>query len=315
MPTQQIVSVSDGARLTVSDLVGNPMWVPTKLKQLMQNQFISESLFRNGGSNPNGVVAYREGDPLFLDDDVEDVAEFGEIPVGIGRRGMPRVAFATKRGLAVRVSLEMIRENNIGQVNRQMMQLRNTFVRANDKAVKALLESVAIPTTAVAVPWTTAATSKPRTDIANGIETIASAAPAVAEGGSADENYGFMPDTIVLHPGLLPILQDNVNFMQVYQYNVPAAQAPNYTGSLPETVLGLSVVLSRAFPLNKVLILERGTVGFYSDTWPLEFTALYPEGNGPLGGPTQCWRSDAVHKRALAVDQPKAALWLTGVSA
>jgi hypothetical protein len=63
-----------------------------------------------------------------------------------------------------------------------------------------------------------------------------------------------------------------------------------------------------------VLILERGTVGFYSDTRPLQFTAMYPEGNGPNGGPTESYRSDASHKRAIAVDQPKAAIWITGIT-
>ena len=41
---------------------------------------------------------------------------------------------------------------------------------------------------------------------------------------------------------------------------------------------------------------------------------MYPEGNGPNGGPTESYRSDASYKRAIAVDQPKAAMWLTGVA-
>ena len=307
-----IVSVSDGSRITVADIVANPLFVPTKLKELMQNQFISEALFRNGGANPSGSVLYREGNPAFLDDEIADVAEFGEIPVSAGRRGIPRTAYATKKGLGVRVSKEMIDENNIGLVNDQMTQLRNTFRRHNDRSVKALLQSALVPTTAVADAWDTTS-GKPRTDIATAIEQVSTAAPTEAEGGSTDEYFGFEPDTIVMHYGLLPILQDNDNFMKVYQYNVPAAQAPNYTGALPQTVLGLSVVLSRTFPMDRVLVMERGTVGFYSDTRPLQFTALYPEGNGPNGGPTESYRSDATHKRALAVDQPKAALWLTGV--
>ena len=73
------------------------------------------------------------------------------------------------------------------------------------------------------------------------------------------------------------------------------------------------MIQSRTFPADKALILERGTVGFYSDTRPLQFTALYPEGNGPNGGPRETWRSDASHKRVMGLDQPKAAIWLTGL--
>ncbi|WP_431231523.1 hypothetical protein ACQ856_18345 [Mycolicibacterium psychrotolerans] len=312
-----IVSVSDGPAITVRDITGNPMWIPTAAKRLLDKQFISESLFRNGGSNPAGVVAYSEGDPSFLEDDVADVAEFGEIPVSSGARGTPRTAFAVKKALGVRVSKEMIDENRIDQVNKQLMQLRNTFIRANDRAVKSLFLSPLIPTVPAIDPWTDGSTSKPRTDIALAIEQISTAAPVSYPGGigSSDEFYGFEPDTIVMHRGLLPILMDNENFMKVYDTSATAGQAPNYTGALPTAVLGLNVVLSRTFPMDRVLVLERGTCGFYSDTRPLQFTALYPEGNGPNGGPTESYRSDASHKRALGVDQPKSALWITGVAA
>lgn len=311
MPTTGIVSVSDGSRLTVSDLVGNPLWIPTKLKQIIANQFISEALFRDGGPNPNGVVAYREGDPLFLEDDVADVAEFGAIPVSASGRGTPRVAFATKKALGIRVSKEMIDENNMGEVNRQMSALRNTFIRANDRAARQLVTSNAIPTLAVANAWDTA-NGNPRNDLLKGQAQMQTAAPLIADGGSDDESYGFDPDTIVMHPGIASTMLQNAKFQAVYGGDA-ATQNPLFTGQLPGNFYGMAVLKSYAFPLNKVLLLERGTFGFYSDTRPLQFTGLYPEGNGPNGGPTESWRSDASHKRALGVDQPKAALWLTGV--
>ncbi|ATN90818.1 major capsid protein [Gordonia phage Lysidious] len=305
-----IVSVSDGPSLTVSDLVKNPLWVPTKLKELMENQFISEALLRNGGKNDAGVVAFREGDPTFLDDDVQDVAEFGEIPVSAGRLGLPRAAYATKKALGVRISKEMIDENKIDAVNKQITGLRNTFVRANDRGAKALFSSPAVPTMPVSEPWDDPL-GKPRTDLAKAIEEISTATPDEA---TEDEYYGFEPDTIVLHPGLLATLMDNEQILKVYQGNV-ANESIAYTGAIPGLLMGLNVIKSRTFPVDKALILERGTVGFYSDTRPLQFTTLYPEGGGPNGGPRETWRSDASHKRAIGLDQPKAALWLTGLVA
>ncbi len=311
MATTSVVSASDGPRTTVSDLVANPLWIPTALKEDMTDIFLSEALFRNGGANPSGVVAYSEGDPSFLDSDVQQVAEFGEIPVSAGRKGTPKTAFAVKKALGVRISLEMVRENNVREVDRQLKALSKTFRLANDLSAKALLTSAAVPTLAVSAAWDTT-NGKPRKDLAKAIEQISIAAPAVADGGSAYEFYGFEPDTIVMHPGLRATLLDNDNILKVYQGNL-ADRSIAYTGALPEQLFGLNVVVSRTFPIDKVLVLERGTVGFYSDTWPLEFTPLYAEGNGPNGGPTQSWRSDASHKRAIALDQPKAALWLTGV--
>lgn len=303
-----IVSVGDGNRFTVSDLIKNPLFVPTKLKELIENQFISEALLRNAGRNDAGVVAFREGDPTFLDDDVQDIAEFGEIPVSSGQLGKPRAVYATKKGLAVRISKEMIDENNIDAVNKQITGLKNTFIRANDRGAKALFASPAVPTMPVSAPWDDV-NGKPRTDIARAIEQVSTAAP---EEATEDEYYGFEPDTLVVHPGLLATLMDNEQILKVYQGNV-ANESIAYTGAIPGTIMGLNVIQSRTFPVDKALICERGTVGFYSDTRPLQFTALYPEGGGPNGGPRETWRCDATHKRAIGLDQPKAALWLTGL--
>ncbi|OQQ28707.1 phage major capsid protein [Prescottella equi] len=309
--TTNLVSVTDGGGITVSDLVANPMFVPTKLKELMENQFISEALFRNAGSNKSSIVKFTEGDPTFLEGDVQDVAEFGEIPVSHGRRGEPRIAIATKRALGVRISKEMQDENDIDAANKQMTGLRNTFVRANDRAAKAVLMSSAVPTMPVSKAWDDVA-SKPRTDIVNAVDEISNAAPNEAQGGSEDEYFGFEPDTIVVNTGLLATLMDNEDILKVYQGNI-ADQNIAYTGALPAKIYGLNVIQSRTFPRDRALILQRGVAGFYSDSRPLTFTALYPEGGGPNGGPTETWRSDASIKRAIGLDQPKAALWLTGL--
>lgn len=312
MATTPVVSVTDGPRLTVSDLVGNPLWIATKLQELMLNQFISETLFRNAGPNPNGLVGYYEGSPTFLVGDVEDIAERGEIPLTYGERGTPIVARATKRGLGVGISLEMIRENKIGQVQSDIMRLRNTFIRADDRVARNLIQSNAVPTLAVDTPWDDETDGNPRYDLALAIREVADAAPDDSQGGSDDEWYGFQADTIVLNPGIFPTLLNSEKFLKVYNGNV-ANESILYSGRLPGQIFGLDIIASKAWPLDEVTVLQRGVVGFYSDTWPLEITGLYPEGNGPLGGPTQSYRCDATHKRAIALDQPKAAVRITGI--
>lgn len=304
--TTPVVSVNDGPRITISDLIGSPLMIPTKIKELMLNQFISEALFRDEGDNSNGIVAYTEGDPMFLEQDVQDIAEFGEIPVATGKRGVPVVAYANKRGLAIRISREMIKANKVGDVQRQITQLTNTFKRADDKVARTLLRS--LPSLPVANEWDTT-DGNPRLDLATGIREVTEAAPANA---SDEEWYGFQPDTIVLNPGILPTLLDNEKFLKVYQGNI-ANESIAYKGALPSQIFGLSVIGSMAWPTTEVTILQRGVVGFYSDMFPLEITGLYPEGNGPLGGPTQSYRCDATHTRAIALDQPKAGIRLTGI--
>ena len=304
--TTPIVTLGDGPKLTVSDLVGNPLMIPTKIKELMLNQFISESLFRNEGENSNGIVAYTEGDPMFLEQDVQDIAERAEIPLATGNRGVPVVAYSNKRGLGIGISREMIKANKIGEVQRQITQLTNTFKRADDRVARTLLKS--LPSLPVANEWDST-DGNPRLDLATGIREVTEAAPANA---SAEEWYGFQPDTIVLNPGILPTLLDNEKFLKVYQGNI-ADQSIAYKGALPSQIFGLNVIGSMAWPTDEVTILQRGVVGFYSDFFPFEITGLYPEGNGPLGGPTQSYRCDATHNRAIALDQPKAGIRLTGI--
>ncbi|MFH5209265.1 hypothetical protein ACHIPZ_13825 [Antrihabitans sp. NCIMB 15449] len=303
-----VVSVTDGPRTTVSDLVGSPLAIPTKIIDLLKAGFISESLLRNAGANPNGLVQYSESTPLFLGSDVENVAEYGEIPVGAGQIGTPRIAYALKKGLGVRVSKEMKDENRIDDVNRQIKQLTNTMVRADDRAIRTVLATA--PTMPAAAAWDTS-NGKPRKDFANAMEEIASAQPD-GTGYTDDEWLGFEANTIVCHPSLSAILIDNEDILKVYKDSLAPASIA-YTGRLPKDILGLAVLTSRSFPKDRVLVLERQTVGFYSDTRPLQSTALYPEGNGPNGGPTESWRSDTTIKRAIGLDQPKAALWITGV--
>ncbi|QIX48932.1 MULTISPECIES: hypothetical protein [Rhodococcus] len=309
MAPRTIVSGSDGAALTVADFLANPLLIPTKLKKLLENQFIAESLLRNAGANTSGVFAYHEGDPAFLADDIDELAEFGEITVSNAARGIPKVVFSTKRGKGIRVTLDMIRKNQIDDVNKQITALKNTFIRANDRAAKAIFNSV--PSFPVSTAWDVA-NSRPRRDIADAIFEISQAAPTAEQGGSEDEGYEFAADTIVLNPALLPILMDNDDLLKVYRGNI-ADQNIAYVGALPETIHNLQIIVSRAWPADRALILERGTIGFYGDARPLTFTELYPEGNGPNGGPRETWRSDATQERGLALDQPQAGLWLTGL--
>ncbi|MGN7134566.1 phage major capsid protein [Rhodococcoides corynebacterioides] len=307
MPTG-ILSVNDGGKTTVSQLVGAPMAIPARVLQLLDNAFISESLLRDAGSNKNGLVKYDEETPLYLDGDLQEVAEFGEIPVVSGQRGLPRIAVANKRAFGIRVSQEMRDENNIDAVNTQIIQAANTAIRAQERALRAAFSNPAIPTIAATAAWT-GSTAKIRKDLANAQEIIASATPTASQG---DDLLGFEADTVVFPGSIKPLLIDNEEFLKVYKDSL-STEDIRYTGKMPKDALGMTALATRTWPKDRVLVLMRKVVGFYSDTRKLSATGLYPEGNGPMGGPTESWRSDTTYKRVIGIDQPKAAVWITGV--
>jgi hypothetical protein len=294
-------SVSDGSRTTVADLVGNPLMIPARIIELLDNAFLTDVVFRNAGGNSNGLVGFEENTPLFLAGDVEDVAECG----------IARVAVGVKRGLGVRVSREMRDENQIDKVNLQIRQLVNTMVRSEERVLRALLLGASsIPTIAATASWA-GGTSKVRRDIANAIEKVNTAKPAAEV--STEEYLGFEPDTIILPNSIKAVLQDNAEFLAVYN-QTPEGEALQFRGAMPGQILGLNPLLTRFWPNDRALVLQRGIIGFRSDTRPLEATGLYGEGGGPNGGPTESWRTDTTRKRVLGVDQPLAACWVSGIN-
>lgn len=306
-----VLSISDGSRTTVSDLIGAPMTIPARILSVLDNHFISEAILRDAGPNGNGLISYRESTPLYLGRDEEFIAEFAEIPVSAGQLGLPRLSYALKKGAGVRVSREMRDENAIDAVNIQITQLQNTMVRAEERALRALFSSPAIPTIAASAAWNTTG-GLVRHDIARAQETIASASPS--GNTTSDDNFGFAADTIVWHTSTTTSLVDNDKFNSVFINNPLSDQQIAYTGRLPQQVMGLTALQSRSWDPTRVLVCERKTVGFYSDTRPLSITPLYGEGGGPNGGPTESWRCDATRKRGMGADQPLAACWITGVA-
>jgi hypothetical protein len=313
MPSYTVGSISDGSATTVRDLIGAPMMIPARIIDMLNNAFLTDVIFRDAGRNSNGLVGFEADTPLFLAGDVEDVSEFAEIPVAIGQRGVPRIAVGVKRGLGVRVSREMRDENKMDDVNRQLRQLVNTMVRAEERALRALLLATPnIPSIAATAAWTATTGSKVRHDIAAAQEKIASARPASSV--STEDFMGFEADTLILPGNITPALLDNEEFLKVYS-GTAAQENIQYTGRLPGDVLGLAPLKTRFWDPTRVLVLQRGEIGFRSDTRPLEATGLYGEGGGPNGGPTESWRSDTTRKRVLGVDQGLAACWITGIQA
>lgn len=297
------LTLTSGPRITIQTLIKNPTYIPARILELLDGQFIDDVLLRYEGDA--SVVAFGEGSSIFLDAAVSELIEFEEIPVAGGQLGLPRLAVATKRGLGVRVSEDMRREGNIGAVNRQITNLVNTMIRARFVTMRELLLNPAIPTIAASAAWG-AATSRPRRDIAAATEVVNSA------GTGNDDTHGFEADTTVVPAGLTPVLMDNDNFLKVYGGNL-ASESIAYTGKLPNDIMGMLGLKARFWPADRVLVCQRKTVGFYTDPRPLEVTPLYAEGGGPNGGPTESHRSDATMKRASGIDEPLAACWITGV--
>lgn len=306
MPTQRVVSVQDGPRLTVSQMVKSPTLIPKRIISDLQQQFIIDSLLRRLPATESGAYIYDESTPLFADGDAAIVEEFGEIPTISGRVGARKVALTVKRALAMLVSQEMVNRNNVDRVNTQITQIRNTMVRTWETAfLLALKNHPDVPSINATAAWG-AALAKLRFDIADGMSVIENAAPA----DDPDNFFGFEADTLVIGKNSKTDLITSDDFNKVYRNSPLAGSAPEYKGTLPNQFYGLDIMVSRELDRlvpGKALLLQRKVVGGIGDERPLRATPLREDPD------RETWRSNTVRQSAIVLDQPKAALWINGV--
>lgn len=307
-------SINDGEKITVSEFIGNPTYVQEAIKESLDGRFLEDLIFRDAGTN-TGVVAYRESAAPFLNDDAENVAEFAEIPVSDMELGTLKSKIAAKRAIAVRASYECINFNQFNVITRQIDALQKTFIRSAAQSAVRAFDDAKVPEINAKAKWTEQAAADPATDVFDAIDAITG---AEVEKGT-NRYYDYNPDVIVMHPRLLNALMRADKVQDKYIGNLAADNplALAYKGARPLTAFGLQIVESRYLPQDEVYVLESGTVGFRSDTIPLTVTGFYNEG-APAGvttyGPFMSQRCDAVQKRVVAVDNPKAVIRIKGVA-
>lgn len=312
MTTTKIVSVNDGPRLTVSELIGAPTVIPARTITMMDQSFLADALLRKGDDAPTGVIVYRESEPLFMDQGPAVLDEFGQIPVVSDSVGARKVVRTVRRAFAIRVSKQMIDRNQVRRVTNQMVKCRNTMVRAwEDAFLSALLANPNLQTLTTDQPWGSA-TSHIRKDINASKYLIRTA----SSDNQTQNRFGFRADTLVISDGAELDFLDSDEVTKPYIGNI-ASENLQYTGKLPNQFLGLDVVVSwrlQVYAPDCALVLQRKDIGFISDERPLEATPLYPEGGGGNGGPTESFRADFTRQSAIGIDQPKAAVLISGVT-
>lgn len=305
--SQLITSAYDGVEITVDEMMADPTFIPQRIVDNLDGAFMEDLFFRQAESN-KGTVAFREAAGEYLADDAEEIAEYGEIPVSTPEYGELKAAFGIKSGEAIRVSYEQRNENKVDVVNKSISTLQKTMIRHGVNAVIGVFTSASVPELQASAPWTGGTPDK---DVLDGIEAVQGA----HEEGDETRVFDYDPDTILLHPQSLTKLLRNEQVQKYYIGNM-ANENPVFKGLTTTQLFGqLQVATSRLISKDSAYVFERGAAGFKSDTMPLTATPMYSEGGeSQIGGPTMSWRSDLVRKRAIAVDNPKSVLKITGIS-
>jgi hypothetical protein len=311
MPTQ-IVSVQDGPRLTVNELTKAPTVIPRRILSMMDNQFLVDDVLRPASDAPGGSVLYHESTPLYTADDPAILDEFGEIPITSGSLGVPLVARVVRRALGLRVSKTMIDRNDVDAVNIQVVQIRNTMVRAwEDALFSAIIANASVQVVQTDVAWG-ASGSHIRADV-NAAKYLIKMAAADAAG---KQKFGYVADTLIISVDTESDFLNSNEVSTPYVGNI-ADENLKYTGKLPNKFLGLDVLVSwrlSAYFVSGAIVCQRKIFGGISNERPLQATPLYGEGGGPNGGPRESWRTDTTRASAIFIDQPKAVVLIAGVN-
>ncbi|MBM4516581.1 hypothetical protein GS432_09795 [Rhodococcus hoagii] len=175
---KNITSAYDGDTLTVDSMLKDPTWIPQRVINYLDGAFVEAALFRNGGSNESGVVAFREAADPFLDEDAEEVAEFAEIPVSTIGDGKVRSVIGQKTAKSIRISYEMRHENKVDRVSQQITALQRTMIRSGVNAALAAFNAANTPNAPASAAWTGSG-GDPAKDIFDAIEEMRPPASAV----------------------------------------------------------------------------------------------------------------------------------------
>jgi hypothetical protein len=295
---------SDGPRIVVSELLKDPLVIPALILQLTQNEFIVDSVLRNGGAATSGAVRYSESTPLYADDFPEIRPEFGEVPVVPTSVGLPRVVLTHERAMAIMVSDEMRRRQAVDPVNRQLQQVKNTMVYSwNTAFYSAVVSNASIQTLAVSNTWASASATI-RADIAQGCFLIENS--NIVSPAGITQWMGFEADTLIINHATKNTLLQSSTFAAPYIGDI-ASENLLYTGTLPQRIFNLDVLVSRQVPAGNAIIMQRDRAGFYADELPFTAGPLYRD------EPRKTWRSDTQRASAIGLDQPLAVCLLSGI--
>ena len=303
MPTA-VRGASDGPRITVAELLKDPLVVPQLILDITENQFIVDEVLRDAGAATSGAVRYSESTPLYADDFPEIRPEFGEVPVVPTSIGIPRVVFAHERAMAVMISDEMRRRQAVDPVTRQLMQVKNTMVYSwNTAFYAAVVANASIQTLAVTNTWASASATI-RADLAQAMFLIENA--SVTSPSNLTQWLGFEADTLIINHGTKNTLLQSSTFAAPYIGDI-ASENLLYTGTLPQKILNLDVLVSRQVPSGNAIVMQRKRAGFFADELPFIAGPLYRD------EPRKVWRSDTQRASAIGLDQPLAICLLSGV--
>lgn len=175
-----------GDTVTISRFLNNPTLVARRLRTLLEQRYIADTLLSGRFTVSGGAVQYETGESIFTADNPRAVAPGSEYPMTGLATGTASIAKTVKWGQDTEVTDEAIARQNMQPVDKALTKLANQNVKFVDSVALSAIATAVTNTAAAAASWSTATAAQILTDI------------ALAKANIVSLNQGYVPDTVVV---------------------------------------------------------------------------------------------------------------------
>lgn len=240
-----------GDNVTISRFLNNPTLVARRLRTLLEQRYIADTLLSGRFNVEGGAVTYETGESIFSGENPRAVGPGSEYPLVSPATGTASIAKTVKWGQDALITDESIKRRQMDPVNRALLKLANQNVKYVDSVAIAAIASAVTASANALADWSTATAEQILTDV------------ALAKANIINLNEGYDPDVVVI---------DDVNHAYAMARFAAAglmpregANNPVITGSFP-VINGMTwLATSSGAATNKALVADSRQLGGMAD--------------------------------------------------
>lgn len=241
-----------GDVVTINRFLNNPTLVARRLRTLLEQRYIADTLLSGRFTVSGGAVTYETDEAIGTGENPRAIQPGMEYPLVSPSTGTASIAKTVKWGQDAVITDESIRRRQMDPVSRALVKLANQNVTYVDSVALSAISTAVTASAAAAASWATATAQQILRDV------------ALAKANIVSLNKGYMPDTVVV---------DDINWAYAmtafagagYVPRETSSENPVMTGNFP-VVLGMRWLASPNIPTaGQALVVDSDQLGGMAD--------------------------------------------------
>lgn len=241
-----------GDVVTINRFLTNPTLVARRLRTLLEQRYIADTLLSGRFVVSGGAVTYETGEAIGTGENPRAVQPGAEYPLTNPANGVASIAKTVKWGQDALVTDESIKRRQMDPVNRALTKLANQNVAYIDSVALSAISTAVTNSAAAAASWATATAAQILQDV------------ALAKANVVALNQGYDPDAVVV---------DDINFAYAMSKFAAAgylpretnADNPILTGNFP-VIMGMRWLATPNLPTaGQALVVDSQQLGGMAD--------------------------------------------------